>query len=512
MAAPPEVLKCPCTSCGVNLEFPVELLETSITCPSCNAETLLALPSSDLTADAPQPEGLSFATILGAFQGPVRGQRASFFYQFGLLLLTGAILILPLLYLAMVAAAGVGVYWWATHATVLLTGRTYGVYILLAKVFVYVTPLLTGGIIVFFMIKPLLARRPRHAQPLALNPANEPLLFGFITEICRTVGAPVPSRIDVDCHLNASASFRRAFRSFFGNDLVLTLGLPLVAGTNITQLAGVIAHEFGHFTQSLAMRLNYIIRGVNEWFARVIYERDQWDLMLEEWALDAEDWRVQMVVAVARLGVWFSRLLLKTLMWVGVAISAFVSRQMEYNADAYEIEFVGSQTFEETATRFATLGASLDFAYKTMRISWNQNHSLPDNFPSFLTLLDARMPEEKRSAIADRVGLERAPWYSTHPASGDRIRCARIAQKPGVFSLDAPARDLFSNFGVISRQVSLLHYMDDLGLPQPLINLRPPESFFEQPRSIEPEEPNPSREMLEKSFGPVRLKLKGSGN
>jgi Zn-dependent protease with chaperone function len=511
MAAPSEVFKCSCSSCGVHLEFPLELLDSSINCPSCDAETRLTLPLVEEDAPAVRPQGLSFATILGAFQGPVRGPRASFFYQIGLFLLTGAILILPLLYLLMVAAAGLSVYWWATHATVLFTGRTFGFYILLAKIFIYLTPLIAGTIVVFFMIKPLLARRPKHAQPLALNAANEPLLFAFITEICRTVGAPVPSRIDVDCNLNASASFRRALRSFFGNDLVLTLGLPLVAGTNITQLGGVIAHEFGHFTQSLAMRLNYIIRGVNSWFVRIIYERDEWDLMLEEWALDAEEWWMQMLVAVARLGIWFSRLLLKVLMWIGVAISAFVSRQMEYNADAYEIEFAGSQVFEETTVCFATLGASLNPAYKIMRISWNQNRSLPDNFPSFLTLLKARMPEEQRSAIADRAGLDQAPWYSTHPATGDRIRCARLMQKPGVFSLDAPARQLFSNFEVLSRQVSLLHYVDDLNLPQPLINPRAAESFFEQPASNDSEEANPAREAFEKSLGPVRLKLKSSG-
>ena len=118
------------------------------------------------------------------------------------------------------------------------------------------------------------------------------------------------------------------------------------------------------------------------------------------------------------------------------------------------------------------------------------------------------MREEKRIAIADRVGLEQARWFSTHPASGDRIRCARLAQKPGVFSYEVPAVQIFSNFDVIARQVSLLHYTDDLDLPLPLIMLRPTESFFESSRPAEPEPPNQEREALEKAFGPARLKLK----
>src|SRR5690348_10636392 len=101
MAASPDVFKCSCTACGVHLEVQIELLDTAIQCPNCNAETPLTLPP-----DAPpttEPEKLLFATILSAFQGPVRGQGVSFFYQLGLLLLTAAILILPLIYLAMVA-------------------------------------------------------------------------------------------------------------------------------------------------------------------------------------------------------------------------------------------------------------------------------------------------------------------------------------------------------------------------------------------------------------------------
>src|SRR5688572_15991083 len=100
MAASPEVFKCSCASCGVHLEFPPELLNTSITCPGCSSETLLTAPESELNPveeEKREPEKLSFATILGAFQGKVRGQGASIFYQVGLLLLTGAILVLPLI-------------------------------------------------------------------------------------------------------------------------------------------------------------------------------------------------------------------------------------------------------------------------------------------------------------------------------------------------------------------------------------------------------------------------------
>jgi Zn-dependent protease with chaperone function len=486
MPASHDLAKCSCQSCEVHLEFPVELAGSSIACPSCGASTLLQIPATNNVPDQISEEPLSFATVLSGFTGGMRGARTPLVYQLGLMLVAGAILILPLLYLAFVAAAGYGVYWWATHFVFLLQGRHYTIYLFLAKLLLYLTPLITGLIVLFFMIKPLLARAGPRAQPLALNPANEPLLFAFVREICRNVGAPMPSRIDVDCNLNASASFRRGFKSFFGDDLVLTIGLPLVAGMNLTQLAGIFAHEFGHFTQSFAMRLKYIIARVNSWFARVIYQRDQWDVLLAEMAADEEDWRVQLLLGIASLGVWFSRALLKPLMWIGIAISSFVSRQMEYNADAYEIELSGSNVFEETTICLATLNAASEIAHKHMRTTWNNGRILPDNFPQFLSLHHSKLSSETITSIGDRVGLEESPWFSTHPASGDRIRCARRAQKPGIFSLDIPAAQIFSNFNVLAHQVSLLHYTDDLGIPQPLINLRAPESFFERPPTREP--------------------------
>jgi hypothetical protein len=70
----------------------------------------------------------------------------------------------------------------------------------------------------------------------------------------------------------------------------------------------------------------YVIRRSNGWFARVVYERDAWDVSLEEWAMDAEDWRVLLIANCARLAVGFSRLLLKLLMFLGHAMSCFLLR------------------------------------------------------------------------------------------------------------------------------------------------------------------------------------------
>jgi len=47
---------------------------------------------------------------------------------------------------------------------------------------------------------------------------------------------------------------------------------------------------------------------------------------------------------------------------------------------------------------------------------------------------------------------------------------------PGGFDLEAPATALFSNFELLSKQVTLLHYEDDLGIPLVMAKLKPVEA------------------------------------
>lgn len=229
--------------------------------------------------------------------GTVPQNRPSALYQIGLALVAVTMLVLPCIYVALTALAGYGVYYFATHyfAEIWAWHIGFSKYGVLLKFLCSFTPLLIGGAIALFMVKPLFARRPARMQPLALNPDIDTRAYEFVHQICVLVGARAPRRIELDCDLNASASFDRGWRGFFKNELILTLGLPLIAGLTQRELAGVIAHEFGHFRQGAGMRLSYLIRRVNGWFARVVYERDAWDEALTSWAADDSSWVALMV-------------------------------------------------------------------------------------------------------------------------------------------------------------------------------------------------------------------------
>ncbi len=464
--------KCSCAHCGNHIEFPIEAAGAQVRCPHCSEPTELTL----LAPPAPVGDKPTATELMAAFGGPIVRTPVSALYRMGLVLVTVMMVLLPLVYLLLIAAAAYGVYAYATHFAFLLTSARLGLYVYIAKVVAYFAPLFAGAVLVLFMIKPLFAQRARHAQPLAMNPALEPALYAFIARICDLVGAPMPRRIDLNCELNASAGFRHGATSLFGNDMVLTIGLPLVAGLSLREMAGIIAHEFGHFSQGFGMRLSYVVRNINGWFGRVVYERDAWDLWLEEWSMAEDDWRVLVVGVCARMAVGFSRLVLKVLMFIAHGASCFLLRQMEYDADSYEIKIAGSVASEAATRRGAELMEALGRSYKEMRTVWNLSRRLPEDFPAYLALQHSRIPLAFRERIQDTLGLTRTGLFDTHPSDGDRIRRARQAGEPGVFYLDRPASVLFSRFDIVSKQVTQLHYSEDLGLVFVSENLRPVES------------------------------------
>ncbi len=398
--------------------------------------------------------------------GVIPKYRPSLLYQCGLALVTVTMLILPGLYVALTVCAAYGVYYFATHWFTEIWAWHVGAskYGFLLKVICSFTPLLVGGTITLFMVKPLFARRATRMQPLALNPEIDTRVYEFVHGLCTLVGARAPHRIELNCDLNASASFDRGLRGFFNNELILTLGLPLIAGLTQRELAGVIAHEFGHFRQGAGMRLSYLIRRVNGWFARVVYERDAWDETLASWAADDSIW-VGLMVGCARFGVWLSRRVLWLLMIFGHGVCALLLRQMEYDADRVEIAVAGSAAFESTMLKLAALGSVFADIHREMQRIWRQQLQLPDNLPVLIEYRAAHLPAEKRAKLEAAAGLTKTGLLDTHPSTADRVQRARRSGSPGLALSDDPARELFEGFDVVSRLVTLAHYEDDLNVP-----------------------------------------------
>jgi Zn-dependent protease with chaperone function len=393
----------------------------------------------------------------------------------------GLVLILPALYLGLAVAVGGFTVWFAAtffRPIMELGGVAGGFYFAAAKVALYLAPVFSGAILTFFLFKPLFASAPARAQPFALNPGSEPELFAFITGICALVQAPAPTRIDLDCEVNASAELGRGWRGLAQGDLVLTLGLPLVANLSVQEFAAVLAHEFGHFKQGAGMRISTLIWRINRWFYRVVYERDQWDDMLETAGMESESALTSFLVCCATVCIWFSRRVLSLFMYLSAMVSSTFIKQMERDADALQIQVAGSVCSENLIRKMPVLGLAAKHALQESRVQWNQSKRLPDNFPLLLRRHFRSVSPEKIEEINQTVGLKRSSVFQTHPSPGERIQQARLAAAPPIVTCPAPATDLFVNFAMPARYVTIFQYENLLGRapgPEHLVEVIDPE-------------------------------------
>jgi len=379
-------------------------------------------------------------------------RSASPLYKLGLLVVSGAMLLLPVLYLGLVGAVAYGVTWYATEYTGMIAGA--GVRI---RLFLYLAPIVSGSVLVVFMLKPILSRHPKSRQVRTLQHDEAPLLFAFVKKLCRLLGAPAPDRLDLDLQVNASAGHH--MMSPDGDRFVLTIGLPLVAGLDLDQFTGVLAHEFGHFSQGAGMRLSIFIWNLNHWFARLVYERDALDEALEE-AAERDD-VVSVFANLTKLLVWISRGILWTFMQTGRLISCFLMRQMEYDADRYEIALAGSDTFAATARRLRVLEVASRIALDELQEAWSEGQ-LGDDLPGLIASkadgLSEDLLERIREDMSRRTGL-----FDTHPSDDERLARAECQRSEGIFHVDAPAAMLFADFAGICRQSTMEYYEAVIG-------------------------------------------------
>ena len=115
-----------------------------------------------------------------------------------------------------------------------------------------------------------------------------------------------------------------------------------------------------------------------------------------EWSED-ESW-FALIAQLGRLGVWLSRQFLWVLMVIGNIISALFVRQMEHDADRYEVLISGSDVFEKTAMRLRVLSVASDVTYAELSETYQEGR-LGNNLPKLIASQADSFTGEERKAI-----------------------------------------------------------------------------------------------------------------
>lgn len=396
-------------------------------------------PAPDLQDLTPAESSRLIRQLLAGFQGQVIQRSPGWGYRLGALGAALGLCVLLVVYAATVAAIPVGVWWYFTHL-VSDVGHVPG------RLMVWGVVLHCGvGVallgFLYALLRPLFRWRSKGQVPLPLPSAQHPVLHAFVTAIAKLVGAPMPHQIHLQPQANASAIRHRG-------ELLLSLGGPLFLALDLKSMAGVIAHELGHFSQTGASWIEIFVERVTHWLLEAAAHTEAvTDSVVD---VDPDSGRAALVLAVIIRGtLWLGRMYLLGLAAAALSISRFLMRRTEFDADRYQIQIAGSAQFAVTMRQMIELNVAEErFVRLLMR-------DLP------LDLTPAKYSREvvaHAGALDDRdqrrVGRHLAPqsasWWNTHPSPADRIAAAAQLQHPGIVQLSGPARCLL-NSGAFER-------------------------------------------------------------
>jgi Zn-dependent protease with chaperone function len=398
--------------------------------------------------------------LLAAFKGEIPPHRISFTYRLALLFAATVMLTLVAIYMLIVCVACI-----LTVAHFALSWRMVAAAdhpnLVAVALFTYLGVGFTGILITLFLMKPFLAKASSEGgEPYLLDPAKEVVFFAFVRRIAETLRAPMPERISVNLDVNAAAGYGLSGLNIFSRRLTLVVGLPLIQGMNTRELAGIIAHELGHFSQGTANRLLHIVRSVNYWLIRVAFERDEWDDSIARWS---EAWGILgLPLLVARLLIWIIRKFLFLLFLAGHFACSYMLRQMEFDADRYEAILGGSDCFEASTRRLLLLELADRKSHHDLMESWKERR-LTDDLCALVVDNVRHVPPDVLAKFQEEVHKEKTGWFATHPATSERIRRAKAVAAPGIFHLEMASHALFAGFSAVSREVTRRYYEDRMG-------------------------------------------------
>ncbi|MDG1894421.1 MAG: hypothetical protein P8J37_05910 [Fuerstiella sp.] len=209
------------------------------------------------------------------------------------------------------------------------------------------------------------------------------------------------------------------------------------------------------------MRFSYLIRSISLWFTRVVYERDAWDEELYRLS-EHENPILRLVLSLTRLGIWLTRRVLWVLMLAGHAVSGFLLRQMEFDADRYESRVAGCKSFYTTSRKMSVLQVAHAGALSDLK-QFHDEGRLADDLPQLIVLNVKEIPRKLLKHLKKQEEEASTGIFDTHPCHRDRVENAMEDGATGIIIADNPADQLFQKFGMRSRGVTLDFYTEIFG-------------------------------------------------
>lgn len=198
-----------------------------------------------------------------------------------------------------------------------------------------------AAFLALFMLKAVFfVKRGDSGGLTEITAREQPRLFKFLHALADEAHAPRPHRVYLSPQVNAAVFYDLSLLNLLlPSKKNLEIGLGLVNVLTLGELRAVLAHEFGHFTQS-TMAIGRWVYITQQIAAHLVARRDKLDGFLM--GLSQIDLRIAWIGWVLRLIVWSIRSLVETAFQAVLLVQRALSREMELQADLVAVSLTGS--------------------------------------------------------------------------------------------------------------------------------------------------------------------------
>jgi Zn-dependent protease with chaperone function len=198
-----------------------------------------------------------------------------------------------------------------------------------------------GVMVLYFLLKFVFKRKTiDRSGMIEITVKDQPVLFDFIKKLAEETQTPLPKRIYLSPNVNAGVFYDSSFWSMFlPVSKNLNIGLGLVNSVNVSEFKGVIAHEFGHFSQK-SMKVGSYVYNVNHIIHDMLFDNDDYERTLATWGNASQYF--YFFAELTGIVVKIIKEILEDLYAVINERYMALSRQMEFHADAVAASVSGS--------------------------------------------------------------------------------------------------------------------------------------------------------------------------
>lgn len=271
--------------------------------------------------------------------------------------------------------------------------------------------------------------RPDHFEPPGprLSEQEHPRLFEQIRDVARRTEQAMPSEVYLVPDVNAFVTQRGGMMGFFSRR-VMGIGLPLLSLLTVSELRGVLAHEFGHYHGG--------------------------DTKLGPWIYKTRGAIQRTVVSLAQGG---STLVRKPFEWYGalfLRITQAISRTQELSADALAARVIGAQPLIRGLKAVHGGSAAFDAYLRQEVVPVLQAGFRPPLAEGFRTFMDGkRVKASLEKLLSQELAEAEHDPFDTHPPLARRIEALEALESGPGESDDRPAVELLEDSDATEAQL-----------------------------------------------------------